>query len=226
VTRPVLGTLELTQVQHLTVDEADAPAVDRVPGLDGDFADRAGRRSHRIVVTGVLSGPSAADDLDQLRAAFLDAAPVPFTSDIAAATRLDRVVVEGLLAREMAGEPERVEYVLALREHVPAATAEQRAPEPPPDAVDEAAAQEAASAAGQQAAAISGQRGTLEVTIELGDGGADGAGLSGIVVRVEPDGQAPGGAAGYSAFSDQPAGGVYRFTDVPAGGYRVRVELR
>jgi hypothetical protein len=225
VTRPVLGTLELTQVQHLTVDEADAPAIDRVPGLDGDFADSAGRRSHRIVVTGVLSGPSAADDLDQLRAAFLDAAPLPFTSDIAAATRLDRVVIEGLLAREMAGEPERVEYVLALREHVPAATAEQRAPEPPSGAVDEAAAQEAVSAAGQQAAAISGQRGTLEVTIELGDGG-NGAGRSGIVVRVEPDGQAPGSAAGYSAFSDQPADGVYRFTDVPAGSYQVRAELR
>lgn len=226
MSRPVLADLVLVQVQSLAVDESGAQARDLVPALEGDVVDTVARRSQRVVLTGVLSGPSAADDLEQLRIAFRDARPLPFTADVAEATHLSSVVLEGLVAREIAGSPQRVDYALLLREHVPAPATEQRAPVPPPGPQDTATADEARAGVESQVAEVAAQRGTLEVRVELAAGAESAEAYAGIVVRVEASEGAQGEAATYSAVGTEQDGGVYRFGDVPAGDYRIRVELR
>jgi hypothetical protein len=215
----MLGTLELAQVQHLEVEEAEALSVDPVPALAGDFLTVAGRRSGRALVQGVLTGPSAAGDLASLREAFRGATPVPFTADIAAATGLDQVVLEAVAAVELAGKPERVEYALVLREHVPPPPVEQEAAEQLPGAVDEAAGGEAAEASQARAEQVAGQRGRLDVRVE-GPAAVD---YSAIVVWVE--GEGPDGTP-VSVWSSEQVDGVYTFPDVAAGSYQVRAELR
>ncbi len=218
--RPMLGDLELAYVQALDVAERQVLTEHPVPALEGDFLQSLGRRASRISVAGIAAGDTAAETLRKLREAFRDAAPLPFTADIATATRLDRVIVEAMGVRELAGNPQRFEFVLTLREYLAPPPAERETPARPPapagDPVDEAAGTEAADANAASTGGVADGTGTLTVHIDL-NGGDD---VSGITVRVE---SSSGG--GYSTFSDRQTDGTYTFTGVPAGEYQVRAEL-
>jgi outer membrane protein OmpA-like peptidoglycan-associated protein len=130
--RPMLDSLELQQVQQLHAEERASVARHGVPGLEGDFLQDLGRRATRITLNGVLTGATAADGLKQLREKFKAATPVPFVSDIATATAVDKVLIEALDIRELAGKPARFEYGIALREFIPPPPPETEPPPPPP----------------------------------------------------------------------------------------------
>lgn len=117
--KPMLDGVELPQAQRIASEDEEVLVQHGVPALEGDFLQDLGRRAVRVTLSGVMSGAEAGEDLKGLREKFHAAAPVPFVSDIATATRVDKVLIEEMGVRELAGKPERFEYALALREHTP-----------------------------------------------------------------------------------------------------------
>lgn len=130
--RPVLDDLELPLAQQIDSEHDQVLARTDVPGLEGDFYVSQGRRATRFTLTGVVAGAEAGEGLEQLRAKFSTATPVAFVSDISTATRVDKVLVEELGVRELAGRPERFEYAFTLRELLEAPDPEIIPPPPPP----------------------------------------------------------------------------------------------
>jgi outer membrane protein OmpA-like peptidoglycan-associated protein len=129
VTRPLLDGVELPQAQRIASEDEEVLAQHGVPALEGDFLQDLGRRAVRVTLAGVLSGAEAGEDLEGLREKFHAAAPVPFVSDIATATKVDKVLIEEMGVRELAGKTERFEYSIALREYTPPPAVTE---EPPP----------------------------------------------------------------------------------------------
>lgn len=116
---PLLGDIALTAVQrvdqHLDAGFHDVPVL----GLAGHAQQRSGRPSHRISIAGVLSGPSALDDLAALQALTTAGSETTFAADIVTALDLQSVVVTRLEAVEAAGRPGTVEFRLELAESPP-----------------------------------------------------------------------------------------------------------
>ena len=140
--KPLLGEIELQLVQQLEVDGSQILAEHSVPALEGDFLQGLGRRATRIALSGVLTGTEAGKGLKDLREKFRAAEPVSFVADISTATKVDKVIIEEMVVRDLAGKPERFEYAFTLREFIPppAATTEEppklEIPKPPDDAID------------------------------------------------------------------------------------------
>src|SRR6476469_8059279 len=128
--KPMLGDLELQQVQRVETEGDQLLVPHRVPALEGDFLQALGRRGSRIALTGVLSGAASREGLKQLREKFKAAEPVSFVSDIASATKIDQVLIDEMEVRDLAGKPERYEYTFVLREYTPP-PAETTEPPPP-----------------------------------------------------------------------------------------------
>lgn len=138
--RPMLGDLELEQVQVVETDEDQLLVRHPVPVLEGDFLQDLGRRGARVSLAGVLTRPDVADSLADLRDAFYAGDPVAFVSDITQATLIDRVLIERMDVRELAGRPSAYEYFLTLRELTEAEPIEVTPviiPPPPPPKVDQ-----------------------------------------------------------------------------------------
>ncbi len=129
---PILDKLELQQVQKVETEDRESVADHNVPALEGDFLQDLGRRAVRVTLSGVLTGPEAADGLKSLREKFRNTQPVSFVADIATATSVDQVLIEALDVRELAGKPERFEYGFALREFLPPPPPNQVTPPPDP----------------------------------------------------------------------------------------------
>src|SRR5919198_2230644 len=130
--RPMLDDLELQQTQQLEIDEDEDFATHEVPALEGDFDQGLGRRGAAVTLSGVLTGPEAGDGLKSLREKFRAGEAVPFAADIATATKLDKVLVEEMGVRELAGRPQRFEYAFRLREFTPPPPPKTTPPPPPP----------------------------------------------------------------------------------------------
>jgi hypothetical protein len=114
--RPVLDDLELPQVGEITTLDRRALCEHKPPGMAGSLVQNLGRRPLRVVVTGVITGPDALSTAEKLDDKFRAAKPVPFTADIVADANLDLVQIEDLRLTDLAGKPQRVGYVLTLRE--------------------------------------------------------------------------------------------------------------
>lgn len=138
--RPMLGDLELEQVQLVETDEDQLVVRHPVPVLEGDFLQDLGRRGARVSLAGVLTAPEVGDSLADLRTAFHAGDPVSFVSDITTATLVDQVLIERMDVRELAGRPSAYEYFLTLRELTEAEPIEENEiiiPPPPPPEVEE-----------------------------------------------------------------------------------------
>jgi hypothetical protein len=116
--RPVLDGLELQQVQELSTYDLRALPEQKPPGMSGSILQNLGRRATRLVVRGVASGAGAADFAGALETKFRAAQPVSFAADIVADAKIDRVLIDDLQLRDLAGKPERFAYTLVLREFI------------------------------------------------------------------------------------------------------------
>ena len=195
----MLGDLELQQVQRLETEEDQLFVQHRVPGLEGDFLQGLGRRGSRLALTGVLSGAESQEGLKKLREKFKGAEPVSFVSDIATATKVDKVLIEEMEVRDLAGKPERFEYTFVLREFTPPPAEESEAPPPapvPPEPTEE--------------------KGTLivEVTAE-GDPDFDFSRVTVTVEGTEEDGSS------FSLKLTHREGNVWTEEGLPAGDFKV-----
>src|SRR5947209_624091 len=99
--RPLLDGVELEQVQKVESDDAEAVETHGVPALEGDFLQDLGRRAVRISLNGAMLGDSAGESLKTLREKFRTVQPVSFVSDIASATKVDKVLIEDFGVREI-----------------------------------------------------------------------------------------------------------------------------
>jgi outer membrane protein OmpA-like peptidoglycan-associated protein len=134
--RPLLGDVELQQVQELEIDEDQVLVQHGVPALEGDFLQGLGRRGTQITVVGTLTGAQVGDGLKALRDKFYAAEPVPFVADITTATRVDQVLIQEMGVRELAGRPQRFEYTFTLREYTSATRSASETPPPPPPEIE------------------------------------------------------------------------------------------
>ena len=128
----MLDGIELQAVQQIEGVEHEVVRQHEVPALEGDFLQDLGRDAVRISLDGVVSGDGVGDRLKKLREKFAAAKAVPFVADIATATRVDRVLVEELGIREIAGKPARFEYAMRLREFTAPPTPNVIPIDPPP----------------------------------------------------------------------------------------------
>jgi outer membrane protein OmpA-like peptidoglycan-associated protein len=137
--RPMLGDLELEQVQLVEDDEGQVVTRHPVPGLEGDFLQDLGRRAARLRLTGVLTSAGTVEHLGALREKFHAGEPVGFVSDITSATLIDQVLIERMEVTELAGRPSAFEYRFDLREFLeakPPPTEDVIIPPPPPPDVE------------------------------------------------------------------------------------------
>ncbi|HEV2359518.1 MAG TPA: hypothetical protein VGZ23_18155 [bacterium] len=116
--QPMLDDLELPQVQEIVTLDRRALAEHKPPGMAGSLLQNLGRAPTRVVLWGVATGPDARDFADKLDSKFRASTPVPFTTDIVADSKIDRVLIDDLRLQDLAGKPERFAYVLTLREFI------------------------------------------------------------------------------------------------------------
>jgi Domain of unknown function (DUF6046) len=116
---PLLGGISLEMVQRIEHSLDGGFADTPIAGLDGELQQRTSRRSHRIVIRGVLAGDAAADELKKLQEAAAEGAELDFSSDITSALDLQKVVIAELRSSESAGEPNRFDYLISLVESPP-----------------------------------------------------------------------------------------------------------
>lgn len=114
--RPMLDDIALPQIQTLHVKDARALTEHRSPEMDGSYFQNLGRRATTIHLAGVASGPDALEFLETLTKKFDAGEPVTFVSDIATDAEIDKVLIDDLKTREVAGKPERFAYAMVLRE--------------------------------------------------------------------------------------------------------------
>lgn len=217
--QPMLGDIELQQVQKLDTDHDQVLKQHSVPALEGDFLQRLDRRAAQITLTGVLTGLGAKEGLKTLRDKFRAAEPVDFVADITTATRVGQVLIEEIGVRELAGKPERFEYAFTLREFVPPPATEEEEP-PAIQQLNEEIDADAEQQVAETAEEITENVGELRVEVLLAENSQD---FSNLVVFVE--GMTDVGEAVYFTIETQDDG-VYTRQNVPAGEYTVSIARR
>ena len=201
--KPMLGDLELAQVQRIETEGDQLLVPHRVPALEGDFLQGLGRRGSRIALTGVLSGAASREGLKKLREKCKAAQPVSFVSDIASATKIDQVLIEEMEVRDLAGKPERYEYAFVLREYKPPPVEQREEPPPVPIPPEPPV-----------------DKGTLIVEVDVPDD--PGFDFSRVTVTVE--GTQEDGSSFVRTLT-QRQGNVWTEEGLPAGDFTVTVEL-
>jgi hypothetical protein len=126
--RPMLAGIELPQVQEIRTEDTRVLAEHLPPGKDGSLLQDLGRAPTTLTLAGVATGPDALALVEQLHAELRAGLPVPFVADVTRGTTVDEVLVDDLQIRELAGRPERLAYVLTLREHQEPVTPEDSGP--------------------------------------------------------------------------------------------------
>lgn len=116
--RPMLDDLELEQVQEIGSYDRRTLAEHKPPGMSGSLLQNLGRRPMRLVLWGVTTGPGAKTFVEKLEEKFRAAKPVPFTADIVKDSEIQLMLIDDLKLQELAGKPERVGYVVTLREFI------------------------------------------------------------------------------------------------------------
>lgn len=116
--RPMLDDLELANVQEIATHDRRVLVEHKPPGMAGSLLQNMGRRSSRLVLWGVTTGPESLEFVEELDGKFRAGDPVPFIADIVAEAEIEEVVIDDLQWQEVAGKPERFAYVLILREYI------------------------------------------------------------------------------------------------------------
>jgi phage protein U len=115
----MIDDVELSAVQWLRQETRQGFAEQRVAGLDGAVHQKVGRRSHRVVASGVLLPDGAADTLAALQGKASAGATVTFTADIVTALAVEQMVVESFAAEQVPGSPGQYAYTVVLAESPP-----------------------------------------------------------------------------------------------------------
>ena len=113
-----LGGIVLEHLTHVTVGERARIVHHDVPGLSGEFAQTLGRLSVEVSLRGVFYGPSAVDDLNTLRSAYLQHAPVDFFTESVGEGYFTQVLISQLEISQRAGYPDQFDFACDVVEYV------------------------------------------------------------------------------------------------------------
>lgn len=113
---PMLDDIELKAVQLIRQETEQDYRRRRIAGLEGTLHQHVGRRSHRVIVAGLLIAATAADDLAALQKKAAAGAEVSFTADISTALEIERMVIESFAAEQVAGVSGQTAYAILLAE--------------------------------------------------------------------------------------------------------------
>lgn len=116
--RPMLAGNELPQVQELTTSDLRALAEHKPPGKDGSLLQNLGRAPTTVVVHGTATDPKALQLVERLKQDLRTGVAAPFVADITTDCAIDAVLVDDLQVCQLAGRPDRYDYVLTLREFI------------------------------------------------------------------------------------------------------------
>jgi phage protein U len=116
---PMIDDIELKAVQYLRQETQQGFARQRIIGLDGTLHQKLGRRSHRVMLSGVLLPETATEDLKKLQEKAASGAEVTFAADITTALAVDKMVIEAFSAEQQVGPAGQVAYSLVLAESPP-----------------------------------------------------------------------------------------------------------
>ena len=116
---PMIDDFELKAVQFIRQETENHLVGHAIPGLDGTFQQRLGRKSHRVFLQGLLLRDTAVDDLKTLQTKASGAAEVTFTADIATALSIEKMVIESFEAEQHVGPAGQTAYSMWLVESPP-----------------------------------------------------------------------------------------------------------
>lgn len=116
---PMIDDVELKAVQYIRQETEPDFVRQKIAGLGGTLHQSLGRRSHRVVVQGLLLPESATDDLKKLQDKVKSGAEVSFTADITTALEIEKMVIESFRAEQRVGPAGQIQYVLVLAESPP-----------------------------------------------------------------------------------------------------------
>ena len=116
---PMIDDIELQAVQWIR-QEIDQDFVrHKIAGLPGTLHQKLGRRSHRVLLAGLLLPATAADDLQKLQTKAAAGDEITFTADIVTALEVEKMVIESFVAREQVGRAGQIAYQIVLAESPP-----------------------------------------------------------------------------------------------------------
>ncbi len=113
---PMLDDIELNAVQLIRQETEQDYRRRRIAGLEGTLHQHIGRRSHRVIVAGLLLAATGADDLAALQKKAAAGVEVSFTADIASALEIDQMVIESFAAEQVVGASGQTAYAILLAE--------------------------------------------------------------------------------------------------------------
>jgi hypothetical protein len=113
-----LGGIVLEHLTHVTIGERARIVHHDVPGLSGEFAQTLGRLSVEVSLRGVFYGPSAVDDLNTLRSAYLEHAPVDFFTESVGEGYFTQVLISQLEISQRAGYTDQFDFACDVVEYV------------------------------------------------------------------------------------------------------------
>lgn len=113
---PMIDDIALTAVQVIRQSTSLDLAPAKVMGLDGRVHQNFGRGGHRVELSGLLLGDTAADDLAALQDKASAGEEVEFVSDITTALDIDTMVISAFDAEQRVGPASQFLYRLVLEE--------------------------------------------------------------------------------------------------------------
>ncbi len=128
-----IGDIALTRLQTVEIDEPRNLVELRPPGATGSVFQDLGRGALRLRLSGVFLGEPSLRDIEVLRQAHADVAPLSFSGDIAVGSEITDVIIEHFEVQQVPGHAFRYEYQLRLSEWT----------EPPRSAAEDLAAVDA-----------------------------------------------------------------------------------
>ena len=115
----MIDDIELKAVQYIRQETEQDFVKQKIAGLDGTLHQKLGRRSHRVVLSGLLLPATAAEDLKKLQQKASEGAEVSFTADITTALEIQKMVIESFHAEQHVGPAGQIAYTIVLAESPP-----------------------------------------------------------------------------------------------------------
>jgi hypothetical protein len=113
-----LGGIVLERLTHVTIGERARIVHHDVPGLSGEFAQALGRHAVEVSFQGIFYGSSAVDDLNTLRNAYLEHAPVDFFTESVGEGYFTQVLISRLEISQQAGYLDQFDFACDVVEYV------------------------------------------------------------------------------------------------------------
>jgi hypothetical protein len=113
-----LGGIVLERLTNVTIGERARIVHHDVPGLSGEFAQALGRLAVEVSLRGIFYGPSSIDDLNTLRSAYLEHAPVDFFTESVGEGYFTQVLISRLEISQRAGYLDQFDFACDVVEYV------------------------------------------------------------------------------------------------------------